>query len=58
MEGFEPPDPFGPAVFKTAAINRTRPHFREDWRVSIRVPVHVWCGEGESNPHRAFARGF
>lgn len=25
--GFEPTDPFGPAVFRTAAINRTLPAF-------------------------------
>lgn len=26
-QGFEPWGPFGPLVFKTSALNRTRPHF-------------------------------
>ncbi len=28
-EGFEPPDPFGPSVFETAAISRTLPPLRD-----------------------------
>ena len=36
-ERFELSDPCGPAVFKTAAINQTRPHF------------HIWYPVRESN---------
>ena len=43
---FELTVPFDTTVFKTVAINRTLPHFRN------------WCSEPESNRHACSARDF
>ena len=54
-EGFEPPGPFDPQVFKTRALNRALPLFRKDLDAIAPLSGLGWGNRGRKRPDKAAA---